>query len=159
EIPPYFPHSATMRLDTNPATIIETEKLVPQTDWRGDIKETSDVSYDAPTSIVIDGKPFITSFHKNNYDEMYAMYCITATEHDLQTEYDELVRYFSKIYGKGQDCVKSDSAGAEFFTTIAEKKWSFKIDTEKVYLVDLLYTTDKNEGQYFITVGVGRDDT
>lgn len=132
EIPPCFPHSNSVRLDASEEEI----KALDVTDG------ITEHWYNAVSHVSIDHIPFQLIYRLNVYNEITASYVNNGADGmDTQKAYNQLVDYFSEIYGKGSK--KTEWYDYELNPT--GMVWEFKIDTEAIYRLTLSLTSSVND--------------
>ena len=161
EIPPYFPHNDSLRLDATEEELLATEEVEPETLSDGTIL---DGRYLRTEPAFIEGIPFQVSFSPGSDNSIRGFYLAIQLDQNFAEEYQQLDRCFSKLYGKGETISTSDSQlGDESFNRLNEKDWSFTLGNGKKYHVRLSHVCDTQEYkghiQYYLNFYVGLNDT
>lgn len=154
EVPPYFPHNDTLRLDASVDEAIKADGLVHQKDLDGNELE---FDYEKIELVSIDNKQFKIFCGPNKFDEMTYIYLMSSGEgKDFSQEYEQLVQYFAKIYGESEDSVPSHSESDSFFTIISAQTWKLTIDSGTEYSIEVSLSKSVNSPDSFLNIGVAR---
>lgn len=150
EIPPYFPHSNSVRLD------IGEQDIIDQNLGEGD--EDSPGWYRVPQPVSVDGVSFDLTYMLRREDTISGYYMNTDNELDVPAAYKQLVKHFNDLYGKGEKVETTSDWQTDFTGT----KWVFPIDTGEEYRLTLEYYhstyDDKGNAPYHLAVLTSRSD-
>lgn len=155
EIPPYFPHSDSIRMDVIEQDIIDLG--IPHHTG------SQEGSYKSPP-VSIDGVTFNLTYSPYVFGDeasVSAYYYTKADEDnedlDVPAAYKQLEKYFNKVYGKGE---KYENA-SEWQTDFVGRIWIFSIDNGKEYRLTLSYyhwrDDEKETAPYHLTIHISRN--
>ena len=152
EIPPYFPHSDSIRLDVRAQDIIDLG--IPSTN-------VITGSYSPPIPVSIEDISFklvYMAFSSEEGSPVAGHYMNTDTELDVPAAYKQLVKHFDTIYGKGRKAENTSDWKTDFVGT----EWDFSIDTGEEYRLNLDYfhleSDEKDNAPYHLSIFVARSD-
>lgn len=128
EIPPYYPHDDTLRLDASVDEILAAQEMASKK-MEGD--------YETVNPLQLFGLECNMMVLSHDEATPSVAYYIESTESDLSKEYEKWEKHFSKICGK-PDEFELVSFG------LADSRWMFEIDTGKKYTVGLSRYYHKN---------------
>lgn len=151
EIPPYFPHSDSIRLDVSEQDIINMGVPIYPYDipyW-----------YEPESPVSIDGIDFRLIYMMNRHDEATGNYTAVSESLDVPKGYDQLKQYFTKIYGQGEEITDWPDYRIDPIGT----HWDFIIDTGNSYTLQLSYYFSSSDEErenppYKLSVIIGRSD-
>lgn len=143
EIPPYYPHDDTLRLDASVDEILAAQEMELAHE------SGSSKKYVSKNLVVVGGIECPMTLLCEDGADSVVYYNIDSAESDLSKEHIKLKKHFSKIYGK-PDELKLASIG------LADDAWIITIDTGEKYTINLSYSTvkDAEPTQYQVLLSI-----
>lgn len=156
KIPPEnFPHSETLRLDATEEEMLAIEDVKPHVL----VDHVVEGYYDRTEPAVVDGIEFKLSFWCFDSDNLLGHYMTSRDDQDFSAEYQQLDKYFTKIYGEGGEVPPRDPiTGPDPFNTLDEKRWFYTLDNGQEYAITLTHESSLEEveghPQYHLAISV-----